>query len=107
MQDKETRPAPVADSPQPAVPVAAEPHLATGPQYDQAVEIAQLCQLAGMSDKTADYLAAGHTVAQVRQALLSAKSVVPAISSHIDPMQNAPRADMLVNMMKQRNGGVK
>lgn len=102
MQETVTRSAPVAESQQPAAPIGA-----ALPQYDQAVEIAQLCQLAGMSDKTADYLASGQPVAQVRQSLLLAKAAVPAISSHIDPMQSAPRADMLVNMMKQRNGGVK
>ena len=112
MQNTETPPVPVTESPQPAAPITATPIAvvpppATGPQYDQAVEIAQLCQLAGMSDKTADYLASGQPVAQVRQSLLSAKAAVPAISSHIDPMQSAPRADMLVNMMKQRIGGVK
>lgn len=102
MQETVTRSAPVAESQQPAAPIGA-----VLPQYDQAVEIAQLCQLAGMSDKTADYLASGQPVAQVRQSLLLAKAAVPAISSHIDPMQSAPRADMLVNMMKQRIGGVK
>ncbi len=113
MQEAETRPAPVAEAPQPAVqpitqpaqqPVTAAQSVPAGPQYDQAVEIAQLCQLAGMSDKTADFLASGQSVTQVRQALLTAKAAIPAISSHADPLHNPQRTDLLMNVVKQRVG---
>jgi hypothetical protein len=107
MQETETRPAIEADTPQPVVsapPVVVAPPVVTGPQYDQAVEIAQLCQLAGMSDKTADFLASGQSVAQVRQALLTAKAAIPAISSHADPLHNPQRTDLLMNVVKQRVG---
>lgn len=94
MQQTENTPAPVVDNPQPVV--------TTG--HDQAVEIAQLCQLAGMPDKTAEFLASNQSVTQVRQTLLAAKAAVPAISSHIDPQHNPQRADLLMKVMKQRVG---
>jgi hypothetical protein len=84
--------------------VVTEQPSAVGPQYDQAVEIAQLCQIAGISDKTAEFLASGQSVAQVRESLLAAKAAVPTISSHADPLHNPQRADLLMKVMKQRAG---
>lgn len=100
MQQTENTPAPVADNPQPIA--TTQPLATTG--HDQAVEIAQLCQLAGMSDKTAEFLASNQSVTQVRQTLLATKAAVPAISSHIDPQHNPQRADLLLKVMKQRVG---
>lgn len=98
MQQTENTPAPLAQPPAPAL--AAD----SGSQYGHAVEIAQLCQLAGMPDKTAEFLASNQSVTQVRQTLLAAKAAVPAISSHIDPQHNQQRADLLLKVMKQRVG---
>jgi len=107
MKETPVQPAPVADVLQPVVmsaPDAASQAIAGGLQYENAVEIAQLCQLAGMADKTAEFLSAGQTVAHVRQALLAAKASVPAISSHIVPAPSAQSTDLLIKVMQQRLG---
>ncbi len=104
MQETENRPDALADNPQ---PVATDTRFAV-PQAvannDQAVEIAQLCQLAGMSDKTAEFLSSGQSVTQVRQALLTAKAKVPAISGHLAPAPSSQPTDLLMKVMKQRTG---
>ncbi len=107
MREATVSPVPVADTPQPqatTTPVAPTPVMSSGPQYDHAVEIAQLCQLASMSDKTAEFLSSGQSVAQVRQTLLTAKAAIPAISSHINPPQSPQTADLLMKIVKQRTG---
>jgi len=49
----------------------------------EAQAIAELCLLAGTPARTAEFLASGFTQAQVRSALLEAKSQQPEILSHI------------------------
>jgi len=51
----------------------------------QALEIAELCQLAGQSTRIASYLAQGISASQVRQALLLSRSQSEEISSLIHP----------------------
>lgn len=82
-------------------PVSAQ---SSGPDYAQAVEVAQLCELAGMPNKTAEYLAAGYSVAQVRQTLLATKAAVPAISNHMISPTPSTQSDLLVKIVKQRTG---
>ena len=59
-----------------------------------AVEIAQMCQLAGFSDKTAGYLGSGKTPRQVRQELLRLKAqsqsqgIRSAFTGNNKPMEN-------------------
>ena len=96
---KEDIPEPLVQAMQP-IPISQA--TGTGDTYDQAIEIAQLCALAGMTDKTAELLASGQTVTQVRQALLAAKAAVPVISNHASPIHNPHRSDLLVNLVKQR-----
>lgn len=68
----------------PAMPMAtAAP---TANPFNPALEIAQLCQLAGRTDLIAGFLSAGATVTQVRSQLLAAQAGSSAeISSHIAP----------------------
>ncbi|QTD44978.1 S49 family peptidase [Ottowia testudinis] len=68
-----------ADSTAPAVTAAAS-------SPNPALEIAQLCQLAGRTDLIAGFLSAGATVAQVRSQLLAVQAGSSLeISSHIAP----------------------
>ncbi len=59
----------------------------------QAVEIAQLCQLAGQTTRIAGFLAQGLTATQVRQALLLARSQSEEIASLIQPEATGPRVN--------------
>ena len=63
-----------ADAPEDAAAVRAE-----------ALAIAELCQLAGASNRTAEFLALGASEAQVRKALLAARADSVEISSTITP----------------------
>ena len=51
----------------------------------EAVSIAEICQLAGQSQRTAGFLAEGATSAQVRQTLLAARASSEEITSVIHP----------------------
>ncbi|MDG9670891.1 S49 family peptidase [Hahella sp. CR1] len=53
------------------------------PPYAQAQAIAELCLIAGVPQRTAEFLAAGSSEAQVRQVLLSARAEQPEIASRI------------------------
>ncbi len=48
-----------------------------------AQAIAELCLIAGASQRTAEFLSAGLSEAQVRQALLEARATQPEISSRL------------------------
>lgn len=61
----------------------------------QALEIAQLCQLAGQSTRIASFLVQGVSASQVRQTLLSARAQSEEITSLIDP--DAPPAAASAN----------
>jgi len=67
-----------------------EPRADTG--RAQALEIAELCQLAGQSGRIASFLAQGTTAGQVRQALLLARTQSEEISSLIHPDASKPAA---------------
>jgi signal peptide peptidase SppA len=54
-----------------------------GQAQAQAQAIAELCLIAGQSDRTAEFLAAGFSEAQVRRALLDARADQPDITSRI------------------------
>lgn len=104
MQHNEV-PAISAESPTPPTVASPATSLASTPQaphYEQAVEIAQLCQIAGMPDKTAEFLSSGASVAQVRQLLLTARAATRVISSHIDPISSGQSHDVLMRVLKQR-----
>jgi hypothetical protein len=49
----------------------------------QAQAIAEMCLIAGQSQRTAEFLAAGFSEAQVRRALLDARADQPEIASRI------------------------
>jgi hypothetical protein len=49
----------------------------------QSQAIAELCLIAGQSQRTAEFLAAGFSEAQVRRALLDARADQPEIASRI------------------------
>ena len=59
----------------------------------QALEIAQLCQLAGQTTRIANFLAQGITAAQVRQALLLTRAQTEEIPSLINPDATKPLAN--------------
>ena len=58
----------------------------------QALEIAQLCQLAGQTTRIASFLTQGITAAQVRQALLLTRAQSEEITSLIQPDAAKPLA---------------
>jgi signal peptide peptidase SppA len=69
-----------------ADPTASAVTAAAASSPNPALEIAQLCQLAGRTDLIAGFLCAGATVAQVRSQLLATQAGSSAeISSHIAP----------------------
>ena len=82
----------VADRPSPAA--VAEP-TATALSYTDAVEVAELCQLAGVPERTASYLAAQTPVAAVRRTLLALRAEGPEIASHLTPEAMAAKPEAL------------
>jgi hypothetical protein len=58
----------------------------------QALEIAELCQLAGQTTRIASFLAQGISASQVRQALLLSRAQSEEISSLIHPDAAKPIA---------------
>ena len=62
-------------------PLAAKP-LIQNPRAE-AQAIAEICLIAGASQRTAEFLAAGLSEAQVRRALLEARAEQPEIASRI------------------------
>ena len=67
-----------SDAPKPASDAAAT-------VLAQALEIAELCQLAGQSNRIASFLAQGISAGQVRQSLLLSRAQSEEISSLIHP----------------------
>lgn len=71
------------DTPAPPPPAPADN---TGtPDRSAALAIAELCLLAGQPQRTAEFLAAGVSEAQVRKTLLAARAEQPEIASRITP----------------------
>ena len=83
----EVKPAPSEPTPKPAehAEVVAGAVLAAVTDRSQALEIAELCQLAGQSTRIASFLAQGISASQVRQALLLSRAQSEEISSLIHP----------------------
>ena len=67
--------------PAPAASAALAQSFASGRVQAQA--IAEMCLIAGQSQRTAEFLAAGFSEAQVRRALLDARADQPEIASRI------------------------
>lgn len=67
--------------PTPAAQAALAQSFASG--RGQAQAIAEMCLIAGQSQRTAEFLAAGYSEAQVRRALLDARADQPEIASRI------------------------
>ncbi|MDP2432932.1 MAG: S49 family peptidase [Pseudomonadota bacterium] len=63
--------------------------------YADAVEVAELCQLAGVPERTASYLAAQTPVANVRRTLLALRADGPEITSHLTPEAMAAKPEAL------------
>lgn len=78
------QPQPEGDS-QPATSAALAQSFASGrgQAQAQAQGIAELCLIAGQPQRTAEFLAAGLSEAQVRRTLLDARAEQPEIASHI------------------------
>ncbi|MCQ4680171.1 S49 family peptidase [Ralstonia pseudosolanacearum] len=75
-------------------PVVASPPATTVASHTDAVEIAQLCTLAGRADLIAGFLEARATPERVRSHLLAARAEAsPEIASRIDPQAQAVSAD--------------
>lgn len=83
---KDLNPQPDGDpQPTPAAPAALAQSFARGRGQAQAQSqaIAELCLIAGQSQRTAEFLASGFSEAQVRRALLESKADQPDIVSRI------------------------
>ena len=79
------------------VPVSAE-------RLIDAQAIAELCLIAGASQRTAEFLSAGLSEAQVRQALIEARATQPEISSRINTDATAafrPESSAVVAAVKK------
>ena len=63
--------------------------------YADAVEVAELCQLAGVPERTASYLSAQTPVANVRRTLLALRAEGPEIASHLTPEAMAAKPEAL------------
>ncbi len=75
-------------------PVLASPPVAPVASHTDAVEIAQLCALAGRTDLIAGFLEARATPERVRSHLLAARAEAsPEIASRIDPQAPVASAD--------------
>lgn len=83
---------PVVTAAQPATPLRPEP---AAPTYADALEIAELCQLAGVPERTAAFLGAATPVPDVRRALLAMRAEGPEITSHLSPEALAAQPDAL------------
>ena len=75
----------------------------------EAVAIAELCQLGGCPQRTAEFLAAGLSEADVRRALLAARAQGPEIGSAIHPDAHAahrasPEHNPLIKAVKHLTG---
>jgi len=68
---------------------------ATTLSYADAVEVAELCQLAGVPERTASYLVAQTPVANVRRTLLALRADGPEIASHLTPEAMAAKPEAL------------
>jgi len=82
----------VADRTSPAT--VAEP-AATALSYADAVDVAELCQLAGVPERTASFLSAQTPVANVRRTLLALRADGPEIASHLSPEAMAAKPEAL------------
>ncbi len=81
------------DAPTAPVTPAAVQQMPMG--YVGAVEVAELCQLAGVPERTASYLAAQTPVANVRRTLLALRAEGPEIASHLRPEAMAAQPESL------------
>ena len=80
----------VPQTPPPADALAHARATAASAAQVEALAIAELCQLAGQSDRTVSFLSQRMSAAQVRQALLATRAQSEEISSHIHPDAAAP-----------------
>ncbi|QXP89170.1 S49 family peptidase [Methylococcus capsulatus] len=109
-------PDPTPEVPETAL-IAAAASAAPGPETPattvtdrrEAVAIAELCQLGGCPQRTAEFLAAGLSEADVRRALLAARAHGPEIGSAIHPDAHAghrasPEHNPLIKAVKHLAG---
>lgn len=91
-----TQPEPHTDTPEvPATPATPAAIQQMTMSYADAVEVAELCQLAGVPERTASYLAAQTPVANVRRTLLALRADGPEIASHLSPEAMAAKPEAL------------
>jgi signal peptide peptidase SppA len=88
-----------------------EPPASPAAARQEAVAIAELCQLSGCPERTAEFLAGGMTEAEVRRTLLSARAAndAPEIRSAIHPdahvtQRSAPDHNPLIQAVKHLTG---
>jgi hypothetical protein len=91
-----TQPEPHTDTPEvPATPATPAAIQQMTMSYADAVEVAELCQLAGVPERTASYLSAQTPVANVRRTLLALRADGPEIASHLSPEAMAAKPEAL------------
>lgn len=91
-----TQPEPHTDTPEvPATPATPAAIQQMTMSYADAVEVAELCQLAGVPERTASYLSAQTPVANVRRTLLALRADGPEITSHLSPEAMAAKPEAL------------
>ncbi len=78
-----------------AQPASTHAGAPAAPSYADAIEVAELCQLAGVPDRTASFLASQTPVANVRRALLALRAQGPEIASHLSPEAMAAQPESL------------
>ena len=82
------------DTERPVPAAKAETPIRT-PTYADAVEVAELCQLAGVPERISAFLSAATPVPDVRRALLALRADGPEIASHLSPEALAAQPDAL------------
>lgn len=91
-----TQPEPHTDTPEvPATPATPAAIQQMTMSYADAVEVAELCQLAGVPERTASYLSTQTPVANVRRTLLALRAEGPEIASYLTPEAMAAKPEAL------------
>lgn len=75
---------------------------ASTPRYADAQAIAELCMLAGVPQRTVEFLGSGMSEAQVRLSLLNARAAQPEITSRITA-DAAPEQNLMMSAIQRLN----
>ena len=96
-----------APTAQAAPPIASDPTTETEPlthRQDDALAIAEMCLLAGVPERTAEFLTTRVSAAHVRKVLLDARAQHVQITSRITAEASTEAANPLITAVKKMIG---